>query len=155
MLSHFSRVWFFVTPWSVAHQAPQSIGFSNKNTGVGCRALLLGTFLTQELNLCHLHLLHWRLVLYHSPTWEAPKIAYSRPYSQADSHPCTNQAQPCSASEVRYVLGIMAVDKEGGLGKLKLALIVQQVKCWNPLTKQARLLKQKSSNISFSHILEH
>ena len=31
-----------------------------KNTGVGCHALLQGTFLTQELNLCLLSLLHWQ-----------------------------------------------------------------------------------------------
>ena len=27
-LSHFSHVWLFVTPWTVAHQAPLSMGFS-------------------------------------------------------------------------------------------------------------------------------
>ena len=30
-----SRVWLFATPWTVAHQAPPSMGFSGKNTGVG------------------------------------------------------------------------------------------------------------------------
>ena len=28
MLSHFSRVWLFVIPWTVACQAPPSMGFS-------------------------------------------------------------------------------------------------------------------------------
>ena len=42
----------FVTPWTVAHQVPPSMGFSGKNTGVGCHFLLQGTFLTQGLNLC-------------------------------------------------------------------------------------------------------
>ena len=27
---HFSRVWLFVTPWTVAHQAPLSMGFSRQ-----------------------------------------------------------------------------------------------------------------------------
>ena len=27
-------------PWTVAHQAPLSMGFSRQNTGVGCHALL-------------------------------------------------------------------------------------------------------------------
>ena len=27
MLSHFTCVWLFVTPWTVAHQAPKSMGF--------------------------------------------------------------------------------------------------------------------------------
>ena len=30
MLSHFSRVWFFVTLWTVALQAPLSMGFSRQ-----------------------------------------------------------------------------------------------------------------------------
>ena len=36
-----SRVWLFVTPCTVACQAPLSVGFSRqKNTGVGCHFLL-------------------------------------------------------------------------------------------------------------------
>ena len=30
-----SHVQLFVTPWTVAHQAPLSMGFSGKNSGVG------------------------------------------------------------------------------------------------------------------------
>ena len=30
MLRRFSRVWLFVTPWTVAHQAPLSMGFSRQ-----------------------------------------------------------------------------------------------------------------------------
>ena len=30
----------FPTPWTVAHQAPLSMGFSRKNIGVGCHFLL-------------------------------------------------------------------------------------------------------------------
>ena len=33
-----SRVQLFVTLWSIAHQAPLSMGFSGKNTGVGCHS---------------------------------------------------------------------------------------------------------------------
>ena len=32
----------------------------DRNTGVGCHFLLQGIFLTQGLNLCLLHLLHWQ-----------------------------------------------------------------------------------------------
>ena len=32
-----------VTPWTVAYQAPLSMGFSGKNTGVGCHVLLQDT----------------------------------------------------------------------------------------------------------------
>ena len=47
----------FVTLWTVARQAPLSMGFSRQEYGVGCHFLLQGTFLTQGLNLC---LLRWR-----------------------------------------------------------------------------------------------
>ena len=42
--------WLFVTPWTVACQAPLSIGFSRQEIGVGCHALLQGIFPTQGLN---------------------------------------------------------------------------------------------------------
>ena len=60
MLSHFSRVRLFGTPWTVARQAPLSVGFSSKNTGVGCHALLQGIFPTQGLKLHPVSLLHWQ-----------------------------------------------------------------------------------------------
>ena len=51
VLSHFSHVQLFATPWTIAHQTPlcpwNSIG---KNTGVGCHSLLQGIFLTQRSN---------------------------------------------------------------------------------------------------------
>ena len=58
MLSHISHVQLFATLWTVAHQAPLFMGFSGKNTGVGCQPLLQGIFPTQRLNLCLLYLLH-------------------------------------------------------------------------------------------------
>ena len=45
--SSLSLIWLCVTPWTVAHQYPLSMGFSSKNTGVGCHFLLWGIFLTQ------------------------------------------------------------------------------------------------------------
>ena len=50
VLSGFSRVCLFTTLWTVTCQAPLSKGFSGKNTGVGCHALLQGIFLTQGLS---------------------------------------------------------------------------------------------------------
>jgi hypothetical protein len=50
MLSGFSRVRLFVTPWTVSLQAPLSMDSPGKNTGVGCRALLQGIFSTQGSN---------------------------------------------------------------------------------------------------------
>jgi len=59
MLSHFSHVRLFVTPWTVAHQAPLSMDSPGKDTGVGCHFLLEGIFLTQGSNLHLFCLLHW------------------------------------------------------------------------------------------------
>ena len=47
LLSRFSHVQLFATLWTMAHQAPLSMGFSSKNTGVGCYFLLQGIFPTQ------------------------------------------------------------------------------------------------------------
>ena len=52
-----SHVQLFVTPWTVAHQAPLSMGFSKQDTGGGCHGLLQGIFPTQGPNLGLLHLL--------------------------------------------------------------------------------------------------
>ena len=49
VLSHFSRVCLFATPWIVVPQATLSIEFSGKNTGVGSHFLLWEIFLTQWL----------------------------------------------------------------------------------------------------------
>ena len=54
----------FATPWTVACQAPLSMEFSSKNTGVGCHSLLQAIFLTQGSNKCHLRLLYCRRTLY-------------------------------------------------------------------------------------------
>ena len=35
-----SRVRLLETPWNAVHQAPASMGFSSKSTGVGCHCLL-------------------------------------------------------------------------------------------------------------------
>ena len=40
------------TPWTVARQAPLSMGFSGKKPGVGFQALLQEFFPTQGPNLC-------------------------------------------------------------------------------------------------------
>ena len=62
MLSHFGHVQLFVTPWTVAGQAPLSMGFSRQenllNAGMGCHVLLQGVFPTPGLNSSLLGLLH-------------------------------------------------------------------------------------------------
>ena len=45
----------FADPRTVAHQAPLSMDFPGRNTGVDCHFLLQGIFLTQGSYLCFLH----------------------------------------------------------------------------------------------------
>ena len=57
MLSHFSHVWLFATLCTI----PLSMGFSRKNTGVGCPALLQGSS-QPRYGIPHLLcLLHWQV----------------------------------------------------------------------------------------------
>ena len=61
MLSCFNRVRLFEAPRTVAHQAPQSMGFSRQEYWVGCHSLLQVIFPTQGSNLHLLRLLHWQV----------------------------------------------------------------------------------------------
>ena len=61
VLSHFNPLWVFTTLWTIAHQAPLSIGFSNQEHWSGFSALFQGIFPTERLNLPLLCLLHWQL----------------------------------------------------------------------------------------------
>ena len=56
MWKSLSYVWLFATPWTVVLQAPLSWDFPDKNTGVGCHALLLPCPPTQGSNWSLLHL---------------------------------------------------------------------------------------------------
>ena len=61
MLNCFSHVRPFMTPWSLPGSSVHGDS-PGKNTGVGCRALLQGTFLTQGWSPHLCCLLHWRAV---------------------------------------------------------------------------------------------
>ena len=98
---HLSRVQFFVTLRTIAHQAPLSINSPGKNTGVDCHALRQGIFPTQGSNP---GLPHYRQILYHLSHQESPRIlewvayAFSRgiPLFWACSwRAASSQACPC------------------------------------------------------------
>ena len=61
VLSHFSSVWLFVTPWTVT---PLTVSVQARLLAVGCHFFFQGIFLTQGWNPCLLHLLHCRWILY-------------------------------------------------------------------------------------------
>ena len=79
VLSHFSRVRLFVTPWTVIHQAPLSMGFSRQEYQSGWHFLLQGTFLTKRSNLHLPRLLHCRRVHYHWATRFNPELPLDCP----------------------------------------------------------------------------
>ena len=54
-----SHVQLFVIPWTIARQAPLSMGFFREEYWSGLHVLLQGLFLTRGSNLSLLHLLHW------------------------------------------------------------------------------------------------
>ena len=60
-IQSLSHVQLFVTPWTVARQAPLSMGFSRQEYWSGCHILLQWTFSTQGSNLHLLCLLHWQV----------------------------------------------------------------------------------------------
>ena len=73
VLSRFSRL--FVTTGTVTRLlCPRDS--PGKNAGMGCHALLQGSFLTQGSKLCPLWLLHCRQILCHWASREAPIHAY-------------------------------------------------------------------------------
>ena len=62
VLSCFSHVWLFVTPCIVEPTKLLCPLYSpGKNTGVVCRALMQGLFLTQGWKLHFLQVLHWQV----------------------------------------------------------------------------------------------
>ena len=91
------------TPWTVAHQTPCPWGSPGKNTGVGCHALLQGTFPTQGLNPHLLCLLHWQVgsLPGASATWGLPGLPEWDPKSMGN-----RGAKSCTGRKRMEVLGI-------------------------------------------------
>ena len=68
------RVWLFATPWTVAHQAPLSMGSSRQEYWRGLPFPSPEIFPTQGLNPCLLRLLLGRWILYPWVIREAPNL---------------------------------------------------------------------------------
>ena len=66
----------FVTPWTVPHQAPLSMGFPRQETGVGCHLHFQEIFLTQGSNP---FLLHWQADSLALSYWGKPKYKVDHP----------------------------------------------------------------------------
>ena len=70
LLSCFSRVWLFATPWLSLWGSSVRGDSPDKNTGMGCYALLQGIFQIQGLNP------HWLLCLLHWQVGSLPLVLY-------------------------------------------------------------------------------
>ena len=89
----------FVTPWTVAHQAPLSMGFSRQEYWSGLCTLLQGVFLTRGWNSC-LYLLHWgSLPLV--PPGESPSPALLLPEIWSSPGPQVSSAEVPGLGERR------------------------------------------------------
>ena len=89
----------FTTPWTVAHQAPLSMGFPGQELVVVSFSRGSSWLRVQTCVSCI-----DRQILYHWAAWEVRRgrqKAYSTRYSQVIPYPSTNQAWPCLASEIR------------------------------------------------------
>ena len=80
LLSHFSRVQFFATPWTVAHQAPLFMGFSRQEYWSGLPCPPPGDLPDPgiELNISHITCIgRWVFFFFFfttSATWEARQL---------------------------------------------------------------------------------
>ena len=80
MLSHFSFVWLFVTPWIVAHRVPLTWDSPGKNTGVGCHALPQGIFWPRDwTRVSFVSCIGWWF-LYHEYHLGSPSPSYQIPF---------------------------------------------------------------------------
>ena len=71
VLSCFSRVWLFVTLWTLAHQAPLSVGFSRQEYWDGLPCPSPGHLPDPGLKPHLLSILHWQTV-----SW--PVVSYQK-----------------------------------------------------------------------------
>ena len=76
LLSRFSRVRLFLTLWTIAHQAPLSMGFSSQEYWSGLPGPPLGDLPDTGIDLPFLQLLHCRRILYHWATGEENTVMH-------------------------------------------------------------------------------
>ena len=93
VLNHFSRVRLFATPWTVAHQAPLSVGFSRQEYWSGLIAMPSSTGSSQLKDRTHV-LMSPALAgqfFTASATWEAPSWLSGLNCRNLFSHSFTGQ----------------------------------------------------------------
>ena len=74
-LSHSSRVQLFATLWTIACQAPLSMGFCRQKYWSGLLCLLLGNLPHSGIEPSILHFLHWQAGPYHLNLLGSPNVS--------------------------------------------------------------------------------
>ena len=101
------------TLWTVAHQAPQSMGFSRHENWSDCHTLLQGIFPTQGSNTCLLCLLYWQvdslsLVPPRKPA--LTPILVQMPCPSTSTAPCPHTRFPILAPPAFSFMGLSVVN---------------------------------------------
>ena len=88
VLSHFRHVQLFAAPWTAAHQAPLSMGFSRQKYWSGLLHLPPGDLPDPGTDPCHLHLRHWQAgSLPLAPPGKPPLFLVGKDHKQAFHSP--------------------------------------------------------------------
>ena len=97
VLCRFSCVQHFVTLWTIAHQAPLSMGFSNNSTRVRCHFLLHGIFQDIEPAFLMSPALAGAFLTTTTP-WEAPCMSISSVQFSSVAQLCPTLCNPMNHS---------------------------------------------------------
>ena len=137
----FSCVQLFMTPWTVARQAPLQGDFPGKNTGVDCHFLFQGSFRTKRSNPHLLCLLHWKRILYRLSHYGSPWQRWNSSHSSSENQTRNKEWTRgiIIKSTIRWdVLGIY----KKGWGFYKLDLPRRLVLSRKPRTRSVKKLVQ-------------
>ena len=106
-----------VTPWTVAHQAHLSMGFSRQEywRGLPCRPL--GDLLNPGINLKLLRFLHWQAVLYHQCHLGSPILQRNVDYYKCSSKCRITMGFPCSSADKESAYNEGDLGSVPGLGR--------------------------------------
>ena len=110
-----SRLRLFATPWTVTHQAPLSLEFSGKSTGVGCHFLLQG-------NLPNLGIEPGSPALQALPS--EPPWKPQGADSQKDNY---NKLTLIHSTNIHHVRGPMNISSWSGLSGCSFLSVIQQM----------------------------
>ena len=108
-----------MTPWTVAHQAPLSMGFSRQEYWSGLYFLLQGIFPTQESNPGLLHLIECKLCILAVISVEASSLPFlvGEAQSLVPCQTCDRSLEILTVWPARGLMGCMDGQTSGQIKK--------------------------------------